>query len=283
MEAVAADTVGMEARPPARESSSAVTIALRPDRILRALVVAAAVLTAVSLLALLRSHAIDIGPTTTLDLDSEASIPTWFQATLMLGCAALLYATARVERVAQSRYHRHWLVLSGIFLMLSCDEIASLHETAGNGLRNALDTGGVLYQAWVIPGVVFVLAMAALSVRVLRSLPARHRRAFLLAAVIYLGGALGMEFVGAGVGESQGQDSLVYGLITHVEEVLEMTGLILFLRAIMRYLGSRDTAQLAIPLWGSGQLERAHQGVGTSPSLGETSADAAASPAVPIT
>ena len=56
------------------------------------------------------------------------------------------------------------------------------------------------------------------------------------AAVVYVAGALGVEALGGMYAETHGQRNLVYGLITTVEETLEMAGMSIAAFALLEYL-----------------------------------------------
>jgi hypothetical protein len=66
-------------------------------------------------------------------------------------------------------------------------------------------------------------------------LPAKTRLRFLIAATIYLGGAIGVELFGSQHAELYGYENLTYSMIATLEESLEMTGLIVFIWALMNY------------------------------------------------
>jgi hypothetical protein len=54
----------------------------------------------------------------------------------------------------------------------------------------------------------------------------------LLSGALFVSGAVGMEMVGGGLAERGQQLTLLYDLITSIEEVLEMVGIAVFLFAI---------------------------------------------------
>ncbi len=58
----------------------------------------------------------------------------------------------------------------------------------------------------------------------------------MLAAFVFLSGAIVMEFVGGWLAEQQGVDQLKFCMATEVEEVLEMTGVVIFIRTLLIYL-----------------------------------------------
>jgi len=53
-----------------------------------------------------------------------------------------------------------------------------------------------------------------------------------------VGGALGMEMVGGYYADAVTQRNLTYGLMVCVEEILEMVGVIVFIYALVSYIGS---------------------------------------------
>ena len=70
------------------------------------------------------------------------------------------------------------------------------------------------------------------------SLPAVHRRAFLVSALVFVSGAVGMEVVASFLVRTHliSMHSFYYGLIAGIEEYLEMLGVILFMRSLTRLL-----------------------------------------------
>ena len=60
---------------------------------------------------------------------------------------------------------------------------------------------------------------------------------FVVAGIIYVGGALGVEAVSGLWAERHGEDNLVYMTISTVEELMEMIGIIVFIHALLDYTG----------------------------------------------
>src|SRR5690606_9323065 len=83
----------------------------------------------------------------------------------------------------------------GVFLYLSVDEGAALHDRVQLPLREALGATGIWYHTWVVLGVAVVAILGASYIRFLAALPVRTRWGFLVAGALYVGGALGMEMV----------------------------------------------------------------------------------------
>ena len=80
------------------------------------------------------------------------------------------------------------------------------------------------------------LVVGMLYIRFLRALEPRFRRLFIIAGGLYVGGALGLEFIEATY-ESIFGDDLVYILMVAAEETLEIAGATVLLYAVLTYLG----------------------------------------------
>ncbi|AKF85397.1 hypothetical protein MFUL124B02_11760 [Myxococcus fulvus 124B02] len=170
-----------------------------------------------------------------LSLSYERNLPTWYASTLLLGCALVLAGIAQVAGRSREPGWRHWWALTLAFAYISLDESVGLHEHLG-GL---LSLGGVLFFTWVVPAAVLVLLGGLAFLPFLARLPARRRGQFILAGLLYVGGALVMELPLGWWTEQHGNDNLVYALIDHVEEALELVGASLFLVALVEELGER--------------------------------------------
>src|SRR5690606_42073042 len=116
------------------------------------------------------------------------------------------------------------------FLAVEGDARCSFLERLSETMRALLggDGLGLLYFAWVVPGIALVVVLAMVFFRFLLHLPAKVALAFVLSAALYLGGAIGLELVGGRFAELHGMRSLTYRMIATVEEALEMAGAILF-------------------------------------------------------
>jgi hypothetical protein len=174
-------------------------------------------------------------------LDAEGNIPSWYSASLLLFCSVLLAAIAFAHKQNRLGYVVHWLVLSLIFAFLSLDETAQLHELSISPLRDALDTTGFFYYAWIIPAGLCVTLFVVGYLRFLTKLPARTRRLFLLAGAIFVGGAIGVEAISGMQASLHGEQNLTYHLVITVEELFEMTGIVVFIYALLDYIGRQFT------------------------------------------
>lgn len=178
------------------------------------------------------------------NLDGENNIPSWYASTTLLFCAGLLGLIGYVRHKEQAQRSRQWLGLAAIFLYLSMDEAASLHEMVNPLARAFLDRVGVsigyLHYSWVVFGIVVVPIIGLSYVRFLQALPIATSIQFGLAGVVYVGGAVGIEMFGGNVVSQGGLDTMSYAILVAVEEGLEMFGIVLFTYAVLSYARQSD-------------------------------------------
>ena len=169
------------------------------------------------------------------DLDQEVNVPTVYSTLTILICSALMAVIARSELMLGSRHGRPWRLLSLVFLGLALDELLSLHEE----LTDRVDIGMLnrfTRFSWVVVGSCLVVVLAIAFGRFFLRLPPMTRRLFLLAGLLFVGGSIGVEAIGGYYGGPDGQDSLPYVIVAHVEEVLEMAGIVVLIYALLSYL-----------------------------------------------
>jgi hypothetical protein len=179
-------------------------------------------------------------------LDEELNIPAWYSAFSLLFCSGLLKVITAIN--SEDRYFSGWKTLYFIFIYLSLDEAFSFHELLIiPSVRESFHLNPIFFQTWVIPGAILVGIFAFKYLKFWLHLPYKTRYLFLIAAVVYVSGTLGMEMVGGFLREDFGRRSLITLIGIVVEEFLEMTGIVIFTYALLAYLSSlRESLQIKI-------------------------------------
>jgi len=95
-------------------------------------------------------HTLSHGLILLFDLNQERNIPTLYSSIALVFASILLLWISIMHKNLKSPY-KAWFVLSLIFLFLAIDETASIHERLTTPIRDALNTSGFLYDAWIIP------------------------------------------------------------------------------------------------------------------------------------
>lgn len=227
-------------------AASTTELSLTPRAVARTLAAVAALVVAASTLALFVTHQMGSNPHDVrlaqfFYVDGERNIPTAFSTLLLLTASLLLAVITRLEQRSGQRFVGHWAVLSAGFALMAVDEAWSFHEKLNGPMRALLGHNelGVYYYAWVLPAIVLVAALTLFFLRFLLQLPARTRLAFVVAAFFFVGGAVGIELLEGRFDEVHGDRNLVSGLMATVQETGEMAGVIIFIWALLRYLGDR--------------------------------------------
>src|SRR5215204_119963 len=244
-------------------------LAIYAKKIVRAIIIAVLLITLVSFVARVAMYMWGVEgylqPLRIFDVGEERSIPTWFESILFMLCSILLAVVTVAKRRRNDRYSLHWGVLSIILLLLSLDEVASIHEAIGQQSERLLHytTGltpsGAISFFWVVPGAIFAVIVLLAYLRFLANLPQTTRRLFLFAGALFVLGALGLEMLTAqvvsssggianwiesasggivGQGSASAIPTILKGLQTSVEEMFEMLGLTAFVYALLAYIGS---------------------------------------------
>lgn len=210
------------------------------------------------------------------DLDGEANLPATFSAALLalVGLGFLFLAGER-----RSRGERAWpvAVLAAVAGYLGLDEACELHESLALIADRLHATLGLHNFAWLVPGVLLALAGGVLALRLARALPPRLRTRLVLAGVVYLFGAIVMEYVTSlflvdlpGSAELTAPQPVSYILLNAVEEGSEMAGALLALAAVLAELRLRVVAG-GVALVGAGAADRGPAGPLLSARRGELS------------
>lgn len=171
--------------------------------------------------------------------DREGNLPSYFSAIILLFASTILVFIAILKRRDKDSFSSQWAFLAILFLALSVDEAVSFHEILIEPLRKAYQLSGVLRFPWVIVGGAFVGIFCIAYLRFLLSLSRLMQRLFLLSGAIYIGGVLGCEmlsgylFIGY---DNFSENSLPYMLAMTLEETLEMSGILLFIHTLLRYV-----------------------------------------------
>jgi hypothetical protein len=165
-------------------------------------------------------------------LDNELNVGTWYSSFLLALDGVLLALITLAKISSRDRHVLGWAALSLIFLYLSLDETASLHEIS-YGIGEHIP--GPVYVVALIPALAVTSIAALAFLRFLAALPQDTRRWFLIAAALLVGGAVGVEIVNGWISYLSDHETALYVLTSSTEETMEVMGEITFLYALMLY------------------------------------------------
>ena len=223
-------------------------ITLKPRRIVLTLWAIVALLTladaAVLWFKYQRGHDTLFGLGPLFDFNREGNLPAFYSACSLLLAAALSFVIAGHAWMQADRWRRHWLGLGIIFLFLAVDEAAELHGILSRPLRQLGHLSGALLFAWVVPYGILTIMFAVAYLRFFMALPPRPRAQLGIAAVVFVVGALGFELLGGVIvsahgGLETGLDNWQHAIAYTVEELLEMSGIVLAIHALLQHIAEQ--------------------------------------------
>jgi hypothetical protein len=183
-----------------------------------------------------------------VDVSEEANITSWFSSLLLFFSALLLLLITRLKTVEKDTFSRHWAILSYVFLYLSLDEAAKIHEATIKPLRSIFNASGFFYYAWVIIAIPIILLLGIFYMRFIFSLPGKTRNYFILAAGLFIAGALGFEMIAGFYYDVEISGIYLSSIFITFEELLENLGVLVFISALLSYIKLQ-------PGWKNTQLE----------------------------
>ncbi len=169
-----------------------------------------------------------------LDVDDEASVPTWYSQFILILGSIFAFVAARLSETKKLK--RVWYLLSAGTVLVSLDEVARLHEfviqTIHVKLWGAAGTS-VGKNAWLVILPFIAAGALTLLAYIYKTLPQRTFRLMCIAGVVYFAGSVGIEILSSGMNPN----SWTYTtLVTAFEEGLEMIGSALLVFATTDYI-----------------------------------------------
>lgn len=225
---------------------------IAPERLIRPLLAVFAVLLTVHVgllfvrIQFARDYIYGLAPR--FDFDRAISVPDWYTGILLLVAALFSILAATAAAKLEPRQAPYWRVLAAILLLLSFDEIASVHAAVSGWLS------GVSYPSYL--GWLFLYApMAGLvglgMVPFLLRLPRSTSAILILSGLAVVTGAGGFEIVATKVAEAvvsapvstfaredwvHVKSDWAYVLVAAAGESFEMCGLCAYIFGVTKHL-----------------------------------------------
>ena len=170
-----------------------------------------------------------------LDFDYEGNLPSLYSAVAIL-FAALLLAVITTHKKRSAQRYLSWLGLTLIFVFLALDEGTSIHEKIGDLTETYYKSSGYFYYEWLIPYLVLLAIFVVSYIKFLFTLPKAIAIQFVIAGVMFVSGAVGFEMLGAQEADINNTNTVKYSILYTTEELLEMTAIVVFVHALLKYI-----------------------------------------------
>jgi hypothetical protein len=183
-------------------------------------------------------------------LDREANIPTIFSTLLLASSSFLFYYLGRQVQSDDIKASKKFKFMSFLLAFVALDEISSIHELLTEPLKALGDFDGIFFHSWVIVFIPLLLIIFIYLFRFILSQPKEFRNGLILAACIYVSGALGMEMIEGFFSSTHGRMTLLTAILSNIEEGLEIFGTIVLINTLVKFAILKDkTKELRLSLF----------------------------------
>jgi hypothetical protein len=175
------------------------------------------------------------------DFDQEYNIPTFYSSLAILFSAALLWFIAKDNNKQTKEQSHYWKKLCFVFIFIGIDELTSIHNQFGRLaglLTNITQIEQYLSPSrlWIVVYGPLLLIFFLYFIKFFVNLPKQIRNSFFMAGMIFIIGAIGLELLGDRYMFFHDKADIYYGLISTLEELFEMFGIVLFIRTLVYYI-----------------------------------------------
>ncbi|MCP3995445.1 MAG: hypothetical protein GY722_10325 [bacterium] len=176
------------------------------------------------------------------NLNNEENLPASLSGSMLAIVALLSLAIGLLRRRRRASESVLWFVLAAGLFYFCIDELTQIHEQLSEPMRDTFGLTGIFYFAWVVPAIVVLAALLPIAVKFTRRLEPQVRSLFILATILYVGGAIGVEMVGGYIAESRGFNDPWYVAAATIEESAEIAGILVLMYALLIKLQIETTA-----------------------------------------
>jgi hypothetical protein len=172
------------------------------------------------------------------DLDQEFNLPTFYSSMALLFSALLLLLISNEEATVKSPYAFHWKMMGFIFIVLAIDEVVSIHNHFGRIVPYFITVPYYfdVSRYWVFVYIPRLFVFMVVFYKFFINLPYLTRISFVIAGSVFIIGAVGIEILEDQYIRLMGGPDVYYALLYSAEELFEMIGIVLFIRALVQYI-----------------------------------------------
>jgi hypothetical protein len=135
-----------------------------------------------------------------------------------------------------------------VFVYLSLDEAAGLHEILIDPVRSVTHASGPIRFAWVLVAIPLLVILGLLLLGLIRRLPASTRRAFIVSGLIFVAGAVGVEVIGGMIMDAGIEGHGVNRIFVSIEELLENVGAAMFIGALLAHMRTMTARRTSLEI-----------------------------------
>lgn len=163
--------------------------------------------------------------------EEEESLPTYYSTLLPLIASVLAFYISSLRKAAGDLLAGRWMALGAVMLYISVDEASEIHEPAEQ-VPAMLGIHNPIFSHWTTIFVPFALVVLIMMLPVMRRLPKQIATGIVVAGVVYVFAAAGLDKIGA---QFEGATRSMFEM---VEELGEQIGLSILIYTLLTYITS---------------------------------------------
>jgi hypothetical protein len=180
------------------------------------------------------------------DFDTEFNVPSFYSSLAILFSAGLLWYIAKDEEIKNGkRKALYWNVLTYVFIFLSLDELVGIHNQFGRLIGALFGNFKFVNESrlWILAYTPILLLFLIYLIGFFKKLTKATLLSFIIAGVVFTTGAIIVELAGDQYMMYHDKADIFYGIIYTLEELLEMIGIVLFIRALVYHISLHTSKQ----------------------------------------
>ena len=169
--------------------------------------------------------------------DRRLNVPFFFSLLLSIVNFVVLLFIVRSKSHSRSE-NMFWFTLALTFFLFTLDEAFYIHQhfkMSTFGRIASYDRASWSHYLWVIPYAVVFGSLILVMIKYAGFIDARIRRELIVAAIVFLSGAVGMEALGTYYAVLHPRGDIYLFLIKSVEGTLQMSGAVMFLNVFLKH------------------------------------------------
>ncbi len=172
-------------------------------------------------------------------LNAEQNLASWYTSLLLAVGALLAWLAGSCDSAEPPAARRFWQLVAVLLLAAAADETVSFHEVLTLFLPGVQEMSPLLHFSWVVLALPLLAILALWCLPMMRHLPRVTFWGLVAAALLFVGGAVGLEMVAGLVIDRAGETSLAYRAVYILEDTFEMLGGAVFILVVLRHIRGR--------------------------------------------
>lgn len=172
-------------------------------------------------------------------VNNGENVATYWNMLLLIIMTGLAFTIAIVKYAQKDKHKYEWWILTAIFLYFATDELSTLHQKFIKLFINmpTMADAGHFKWLYVLATVIVILLLVFLT-RFYIHLDHKNKILFPISLILYFLGEYRGEYFGGVYAQLHNAKNSLFMITTHIEEFVELTGIIIMIYILLTYFTS---------------------------------------------